>query len=449
MGDSWWIRAVDHRISTGVIFAALLFLLGNGRRRKHFVPLAVLGSILLCLFSWGIRFGIDLCPPYSMAQGLGHVCHILMMSLQFFVAYLLCYETHAIQGAFTGMVALTVYKLAWNTFKAFGYATDVGGIQGLWSQYSVMGALVSYAVYAAICLAACTVYRWRVKELPFERSDRMILWLSLSFLGIQLVLEYCGYVFTASAEASFLYYFGALLYTLLNFIVLISVTMLTRYRRDNEQLQHFIENKMRYYQMSHDGIVSLQVKCHDLKHQIASVRSQAGKVKFDEYLTRLEDSILEYGTVIDCGNESVNIVLTEKNILCSTMGIRFSYMLDGHLFDFLSEMEIYSLFGNALDNALESCHKADDPRKRVISLKALSRGSMVVLHVENFYENELLLAEGEEMPRTTKTGEGHGFGLRSIREIAERYDGIVSIRGEDHIFKLTVCLKPPKEPKTR
>ena len=440
-GDFWWIQKVDHRISTGLIFVALLWLLGKGKKKEGFLWRTLCSAGLFCLTSWAIRFWIDERLWGPVEQGLGHALHILAMCLIFLFGYLLCYHTVLVRAAYMDMLALTIYKLSWNTFKAFGYAADVGGVAKLWSRYSILGALVSYGVYALVCLVACTLYRSFVKELPYEETDRQIIWIMGVFLGIQMILEYCGYVFTGSREALFLYYFCALLYTLLNFLVLGVIARLTRYRRDNEQMQDFIRNKMQYYHMSHDGIVSLQVKCHDLKHQIASIRSEAGKVRFDEYLSRLEDSILEYGTVIDCGNETIDIVLTEKNILCSTMGIKFSYMLDGSLFGFLSEMEIYSLFGNALDNALESCHKVADPQKRVISLKSTAVGEMVVLHVENYFEEELDLSQG--LPRTTKRGEGHGFGLRSIQEIAGRYGGVVTVKGENHIFKLTVCLYPP------
>ena len=211
-------------------------------------------------------------------------------------------------------------------------------------------------------------------------------------------------------------------------------------------MQTFINNKMQYYQMSRDGITSLQIKCHDLKHQIAAIRSQADKADFDRYLNRLEDSIIEYGTVVECGNETINIVLTEKNILCSTRGVKFSYIIDGTLFDFMSEMEIYSLFGNALDNALEGCSKVEDPERRVISLKASTRGGMVVLHVENFFDEELTIVDG--MPVTTKDGTGHGYGLRSIQQVAEKYGGVASVQAEDHIFKLTVLMNPFREQQT-
>ena len=206
-------------------------------------------------------------------------------------------------------------------------------------------------------------------------------------------------------------------------------------------MHDFISNKMRYYQMSRDGITALQTTCHDLKHQIHAIRSEAGKARFDEYLNELEDAVNEYSTVIECGNPAVDVVLTEKNILCYAQQVKFTYMIDGTLFGFLTERETYSLFGNALDNALEAVMKIPDPAKRRITLKSNARGAMVVLQVENNFEGEMALT-GDDLPRTTKTGSGHGFGLKSISRIAQKHGGMMSVRTEDGLFKLSVILKP-------
>ena len=197
---------------------------------------------------------------------------------------------------------------------------------------------------------------------------------------------------------------------------------------------------MRYYEMSHEGIVSLQTKCHDLKHQIRAIRSEAGKARFDEYLNELEDSINEYSTVIECGNQTVDIEKKKKNILCYSNHVKFSYMIDGSLFNFLTEREIYSLFGNALDNALEAVTKIENPEGRMITLRSNSRGGMIVLQVENTFAGDVSLTD-DALPHT-KTGSGHGFGLRSIQRIAEKHGGTMTLRTEEGVFRLTVVMQP-------
>ena len=439
--DSWWVETIDHRISTALVFFFLLMLLGNAHRRSHF-PLRVIGSFCaLCAMSWGTRYCIDACATTLVGQGIGYSLQLMCMSLLYWGTYAFCYRTTIPESCYLSLLALTIFKLSWNTFKVCATGFEMIGVASVWSRYSASGSIVSYLVYGSICALSAFGYKRLIREAPLNEASRIIKASGLAFLLFQMVLEYCGHVFTSAPDSSFLFYLCALLYTATNYILLISIADLARYRQDNEEMQKFIANKMQYYQMSRDGIASLQIKCHDLKHQIATIRSKAGKESFEKYIDRLEDSIIEYGTVVECGNETINIVLTEKNILCQTCGVKFSYLIDGSLFNFMTEMELFSLFGNALDNALEGCNKVTDPEKRVISLKANALNGMVVLHVENYFEAPLNMVD--DMPVTTKDGAGHGFGLRSIREIAEKYDGIASVVAEGNIFRLTVVLKQP------
>ena len=116
-------------------------------------------------------------------------------------------------------------------------------------------------------------------------------------------------------------------------------------------------------------------------------------------------------------------------------------MIDGALFNFLTEREIYSLFGNALDNALEAVTQIEDTDKRMITLKSNARGDMVVLQIENTSSRALKVGDNQ-LPQTTKSGSGHGFGLRSISRIAEKHQGFLSIREEDGVVKLSVVMRP-------
>ena len=437
--DRGYISTIDHRISIALIFSLLLLLIGNQKKRPMFPLRALVSLVTMCLVSWCIRTVTDVHLTGAIMQGIGHSFHLLTMSLLYMAAYAFCYVATSVELVYVDLLALTIFKLAWNNFKVFAAAANMFNGVHLWSTYSIMGSIVSYLTYGAVCLLTCSLHQRIIKKMP-EESDSLSMLISFgAFLCCQIVLEFCGRVFTADVSALFLYYLCALLYTLITYVVLLVISQLVYYRRDNEDMHNFIRNKMQYYQMSRDGITSLQIKCHDLKHQIAAIRTKTEKENFDKYLDRLEDSIIEYGTVVECGNETINVVLTEKNILCTTSGVKFSYIIDGTLFDFMSEMEIYSLFGNALDNALESCSKVSDPEKRVISLKAARRGEMVILHVENSFEEALNMVDG--MPQTTKKGSGHGFGLRSIQSIAEKYDGVVTVQANSDLFKLTVLMK--------
>ncbi len=436
-----WIGAVDHRISAAIVFFALLLLLNTGKKRSWFPARIGATLAVMCLCSWALRTLSDVQLQNVYLQALCYSAQIMSLHLLFVNACFFCYKTNHAEAWYNGLLGLTIFKIAWNAFKTGASLLLVNDMDAPWGRYSIAGSLISYLVYFSISISLYFLYKKLVKEPPYHAPVRLMIMLTAVFVPLQMVLEYCGHVFTAEKNALFIYYLCALLYTILNYAALLMIAELDSFRHENRTMHDFISNKMRYYEMSHEGIVSLQTKCHDLKHQIRAIRSEAGKARFDEYLNELEDSINEYSTVVECGNPTVDIVLTEKNILCYSNHVKFSYMIDGSLFSFLTEREIYSLFGNALDNALEAVTKISDPEQRMITLKSNSRGGMVVLQVENTFAGDMNLTD-DALPHTTKTGSGHGFGLRSIQRIAEKHGGMMSLRTEGGVFKLTVAMYP-------
>ena len=439
MSDAGWVGAIDHRISSAIVFFALMLMLNTPPKRKHYCLAIVPGLLLMCAASWIVRYVSDVVFVNIQLQGLGRSAQILILFLLFLAGYRICYRVSAVEATYMSILAMTVFKIAWNGFKTGSSLFLVGNVPIFWSQYSPMGSLVSYIVYFSICLIFCVIYKNTVSDPTLHAPGGVMASLAAITVLCQMILEYCGHVFTGSSSAEFLYYLCALLYTILNFVALVLIAHVDSFRHENRNMHDFINNKMRYYEMSHDGILTLQTKCHDLKHQIAAVRSEAGKASFERYLNELEDSIDEYSTVVESGNQTLDVVLTEKNILCKSAGVKFSYMIDGSLFSFLSDREIYSVFGNALDNALEAASRVSDESGRMISLKSNVRGALVVLQIENTYEGELNLEGG--LPRTTKQDSGHGYGLRSIQRIAQRWGGDMSVRAENGIFKLSVFMR--------
>ena len=438
-----WISAVDHRISAAIVLFILMLLLNTGKRRSLFVLRAAAVLASMCLCSWLLRSLSDEWLGSLQLRALCFSAQTMVLHLLFVWSCFFCYKTNPAEAWYNGLLGLTIYKIAWNVFKAGASLLLINDMNAPWGQYSILGSLVSYIVYLAVCLVFWLQYKKLVHEPPYHAPVRMMATLTAVFVSLQMVLDYCGHVLTAEKNALFLYYLCALLYTVLNYATLLMIAELDSFRHENRTMHDFISNKMRYYEMSHDGIVALQTKCHDLKHQIHAIRSEVGKARFNDYLNELENSINEYSTVVECGHPTIDIVLTEKNILCYSNQVQFSYMVDGKLFDFLTEREIYSLFGNALDNALEAAVKIEDPERRRITLKSGSRGGMAVLQVENTYAGDMNLTE-DALPRTTKTGSGHGFGLRSIQRIAEKHDGTMTLHTEGGVFRMTVVMQPQK-----
>lgn len=102
----------------------------------------------------------------------------------------------------------------------------------------------------------------------------------------------------------------------------------------------------------------------------------------------------------------------------------------------MKDSDIYSLFGNLLDNAIEAVSALDDG-KRIIGLRVRAVGDLLSINAHNYYENKLTLDNG--IPETTKKDKQyHGFGLKSIQYVCDKYGGDLSINTQNNVFTVNI-----------
>lgn len=222
------------------------------------------------------------------------------------------------------------------------------------------------------------------------------------------------------------------------------VTKLKRSRLEKEfilqqQLQH---QQRQQYALTRENIDIINQKCHDLKHQMAALRTIVPEAQRERYLAEIERSIQIYDSALETGNEVLDTVLTEKSLYCEAHQVAMTCMADGRALGFMDSMDLYAIFGNALDNAIESVIHLPEADKRVVSVSVREKNGLLLFQFENYYEGELHFEEG--LPVTTKGESGyHGFGIRSIRDTARKYGGQMTLHTEGNLFILRVSVPIP------
>ncbi len=201
-----------------------------------------------------------------------------------------------------------------------------------------------------------------------------------------------------------------------------------------------LKSQHQEYLQSKENLDSIGRLAHDLKHQIAALRAQVDPEHMAAGFEQLEASVQQYSAQQHTGNPVLDVILTAKTHTCADKGITFTAVADGKLLDGMSSMDIASLFGNALDNAIEATSKLSDPEKRLIRLALYRQGQFVVLRVENYYDSALKTDTEGNLRTTKKDTRSHGFGVKSIRHIVQQYGGEVTIRTKDHWFTLTALV---------
>ena len=214
--------------------------------------------------------------------------------------------------------------------------------------------------------------------------------------------------------------------------------------RELGAIQNILQRQYANYQLSKDSVALINQKYHDLKHQIDVIRRESNAEKREEYLKEIENGIQNFEAQNKTGNAVLDIILTNKQLHCSQHQINLTSVADGNLLHFMEVMDICSIFGNALDNAIESVEKIEDIDKRLIRMAVYKQNKFVMMRFENYYESSLYM--DHEMPQTTKKNKAyHGYGLKSIYQVAEKYDGTAVIDTQDHWFQLNVLLPIPEE----
>lgn len=214
--------------------------------------------------------------------------------------------------------------------------------------------------------------------------------------------------------------------------------------QDKIVLEKLLSREQKHYAFTKDAIDLVNIKCHDLKHQIAVLRN-AGEAERDKNLSDMENAIMIYGNIAKTGNETLDTILAEKSFLCEKYGIRFTYMIDGESLAFMAPEGIASLFGNALDNAMESVLKEGESEKRVIKLNASAKRGYMCIHFENYCTEKVRFKDG--LPVTSKEDKrNHGLGVKSIQFIVKKYGGFAAMRQEGCLVSLDVILPRENQP---
>lgn len=212
-----------------------------------------------------------------------------------------------------------------------------------------------------------------------------------------------------------------------------------RAQREVESLQSVLQNQYVQYKLSRDSINVINRKHHDLKHQIAALRAEPDPDKRNSWLDGMEQEIKTYETQNKTGHPVLDTVLTGKSLYCQNHDIGLTCVADGSLLQFMDVMDLCTIFGNALDNAIECEKKISDKEKRLIHVTVAQQRDFVLLRFENYYEGELHFEAG--LPRTTKRDmDFHGYGLKSIWHTAQKYGGNASLQTKNNWFELTVLI---------
>lgn len=205
---------------------------------------------------------------------------------------------------------------------------------------------------------------------------------------------------------------------------------------EKELLQQTLKFQDEKFNYSKETMDLINIKCHDLKHAIEALKDSCSTSTQIERLDDLSNAVDIYDSKIKTDNPVLDMVLSEKSLICKQNKIRLVSIIDGSLLSFMENNDIYSLFENALENAIKSL-KLEEEKYRSIFINVVKKNNTTVIKISNYCSKKIEFENG--LPKSSQDNKFHGFGTKSIEYIAYKYNGQALFSYNNNVFELTIC----------
>lgn len=306
-----------------------------------------------------------------------------------------------------------------------------------------------YLIYHMIMTAIAVVMRKTLKNIGevFSRQENIllsVLFAALIFILMSVVNNsiYGKDLLTQITQAiGILILFAALF--LLIYFVNNSVRVKLLQQREEQQLEK-LQMQQQYYEERLKEEERVRRLYHDMKNHLLILQAQIGSLSDNrneeqtqetkQMIECLQRELSDYEAYVQTGNAFLDIILRDKTKAAKKKHIDFHTEVDFSKGDFMEPLDVSTLFGNALDNAIEACEKLSE-EERFMTLKVGTKRNFLVIYVENS-----AVYEKHEKNTTKDDSFLHGFGLKNMQKAVEKYGGQCKRSFENGVYMLSILI---------
>lgn len=174
---------------------------------------------------------------------------------------------------------------------------------------------------------------------------------------------------------------------------------------------------------------------HDFKNQLAAVRKlleSGNRDSAEELFYEIDDSLNNTIEEEYCSIPVINAVISEKQAVLKEHGIKFTASVSVDETGRVSQNHLCSIFANLIDNAVKANLELESCEKRYINLQTAYKGGVIAVKTVNPCARN---NDGNLLPE-----ESRGYGLKIVRDIAERYDGRFNVEIKNGVCTAVVTI---------
>lgn len=408
------------------------------KRRSNFSIRLIFG-LLGC---FGIAFGF----PVLVYNALYNSFIFLSLFAATLLVMKLCFDESWLTLIFCGLGGYTAQHIAYQLYDLSVIVFNLNGGLPLnnYGDAEISYVLNPFAAVVQLFIFSLTYWQIyllfgrkirnnesvRMKNVPLLIIVGMVIMVDIIFSSLVTFFSYENF----DKNYVIMLYVYNIICCMLAIFIQFEIPRRTLLERDLAASKHIQYQERKQYNLTKENIHYINLKCHDLKYQIRQIGDQ-GLVN-EKTIKEIENVINIYDSVVKTNNETLDVILTEKSLLCTNSKIKLTCIAEGEKLNFISDADLYSLFGNLIDNAIEAVRDLEEG-KRTIGLLVKAEHSFLSVNIHNYYDKVLVFQDN--IPLTTKEDKFfHGYGMKSVRHICGKYNGEMTISTDDGVFNVNI-----------
>ena len=223
------------------------------------------------------------------------------------------------------------------------------------------------------------------------------------------------------------------------YAVFFSVMGYIRSKQEEQRISEHILESYRNQAENNEHILEMH---HEIRHHMNALSAYLKERDYmgaEEYIHKFADDAGQLPFVTYTANTLVNSILSEFSEKAKRCKVKVDYsIIIGSQLN-MEDIDLCRMLNNILENAVEGCKKVSGER-RFIRLNLHSKENFLFVKCENGCDEGSLRVANGKYRSTKRDISKHGYGLKIMGEIAEKYNGILSVQVHNGLFSVTTTL---------
>lgn len=252
------------------------------------------------------------------------------------------------------------------------------------------------------------------------------------------------YVLNETPKAPFLFYNIDILIIVIISIMGLCSDIIIVFGINNEIKELFkreqLEMQVKHYEDLEENSEKLKALRHDMKNHMLTalgLLKDGHAVEAEKYMKSFISESCLFKDRIQSGNKAVDAIIEAKLVEAKKFNVSIKCNMKIPKLNHISDFDLCTILGNAIDNAIEACEKVEDNKRFIVVESSVVRSYFLIEIKNSSCEKNMCIDTLKSKKDNKKI---HGIGLENIRAAIIKNHGMININLENYIFSLSVML---------